>query len=125
LLDAERDPMQYFDIFEHPVRGVEAIKHGFSWPAFFLGAFWALFYRLWLPALLLLALVAVGTVICQIIGWPSEAVFLALAVWVFAGFHGNDWRRVDLSKRGFMYVGTERADTPDAAVATVMRKRQR
>ena len=42
----------------------------------------------------------------------SGAGFVVLAVWVFASLHGNNWRRRDVSKRGFTYVGTEQADTP-------------
>ena len=42
----------------------------------------------------------------------SGGGFVVLAVWVFASLHGNNWRRRDVSKRGFTYVGTEQADTP-------------
>jgi hypothetical protein len=42
----------------------------------------------------------------------SGAGFVVLAVWVFASLHGNNWRRGDVSKRGFTYIGTEQADTP-------------
>jgi hypothetical protein len=41
-------------------------------------------------------------------------ITLRQASWisVFASLHGNTWRRRDVSKRGFTYVGTEQADTP-------------
>ena len=48
-----------------------------------------------------------------------EAMLLVLAVWAFAGFHGNDWRRSKLSRRGFTYAGTYQADTHDAALRTL------
>src|SRR5262245_22853660 len=104
--------MRYFDVFEHPVRGIEAIKHGFSWPALFWGVLWVLFHQLWLPALLLVALIIIAAAIGVTFDSPLEGSVLGLAVWVFAGFHGNDWRRSDLSKRGFTYIGTYQADTP-------------
>ena len=119
--------MKYFDVFEHPVRGVQAIKHGFSWPAFFFHVWWALFHRAWLFALLLFALLA-GVAVVALISTRESAILawalLPLAVYVFAGLYGNEWRRVNVSKRGFSYVSTEQAETPDAATAQVMRKRQ-
>jgi hypothetical protein len=116
--------LKYFDVFEHPVLGVKAIKHGFSWPGFFFGVFWALFHRLWLPALLLFALATAAGVVLIISRSTLEWALLVLGIGVFAGFHGNDWCRVNVSKHGFTYVGTEQADTPDAAVATAIRKRK-
>ena len=118
--------MKYFDVFEHPMRGIKAIKHGFSWPGFFFGGFWALFHQLWLAALLLFVGVSIAIPVLSMIfrSTLQTWVLLWLAIWVFVGFAGNDWRRVNLPKRGFTYVGTEQADTPDAAIAKVIRKRQ-
>ena len=126
MMPSKNSNMNYFDVFEHPVRGIIAIKHGFSWPGFFFGSFWALFHRLWLAALLLFVGVSIAIPVLSMIFHSTLQtwVLLWLAIWVFVGFAGNDWRRVNLPKRGFTYVGTEQADTPDAAIATVIRKRQ-
>ena len=74
--------------------------------------------------MLLVALLVAAIVIATIARSPIEAMLLVLAVWAFAGFHGNDWRRSKLSRRGFTYAGTYQADTPDAALAIVIHKRQ-
>ena len=115
--------------FEHPVYGVKAIKHGFSWPGFFFPVLWALFHELWLPAFLLLVLgaaaVMMGTSLCHsMLEWEFWWAFSSLVIGVLVGLDGNDWRRWNVSKRGFSYVGTQQAATSDAAVATVIRKRQ-
>ena len=118
--------MKYFDVFEHPVHGLGAIKHGFSWPAFFFPVIWALVKRLWLPALLMSALWLIGVaVLGWIVGSALAVWLLAILIRVFAGFHGNDWRRGHTAKHGFTYAGTEQAHTPDAAVAAVMHKRRK
>jgi Protein of unknown function (DUF2628) len=129
--------MKYFDVFEHPTLGVIAIKHGFSWPGFLFHGWWALFHRLWLEALLLFGVPFTACAVIALILSPPSAsgdaaalLFCALLwlliflVYVVAGFKGNDWRRANVSKRGFTYVGTEQADTPDAAVAAAIRKRR-
>jgi len=39
-----------FNIYHHPIHGYEAVKVGFSWPAFFFAFIWMLLKRLWLHA---------------------------------------------------------------------------
>ena len=34
--------MKTYHVFEHPTRGLEAVKVGVSWPGFFFGFFWML-----------------------------------------------------------------------------------
>jgi len=46
--------MKTFDLYRHPTVGYEAVKRGFSWPGFFIGAIWALSKRMWLGGTLLL-----------------------------------------------------------------------
>ena len=47
--------MTTFDVYRHPTLGYEAVKRGFSWPAFFVGPIWALSKRMWVGGALLLA----------------------------------------------------------------------
>jgi hypothetical protein len=37
-----------FKIYENPFGDQEAVKQGWSWPAFIFGGFWALWKNLWL-----------------------------------------------------------------------------
>jgi len=34
--------MKRFNVYKHPTLGTDAVKIGFSWPAFFFGLFWML-----------------------------------------------------------------------------------
>lgn len=102
-LDAERD--------------LVLVKEGFAWPAFFAGALWALWHRLWLFALLLA--VAAGAIngIAYLSGADSFAGgVLSFALAVGAGWIGNDARRRTLEKQGFAFVGVVTAKNDDDAV---------
>lgn len=44
---------------------------------------------------------------------------MQLAVFLFAGAKGNDWRRSYLRKRGFQYIGSVEATNQDAAIISV------
>ena len=39
--------MKTFNVYKHPTQGIEAVKIGFSWPAFFFGIIWMLVKKLW------------------------------------------------------------------------------
>lgn len=50
------EPTKRWSIFEHPEKGLHAVRtHAFDWTAFCINGLWALKHRLWLRALLLLA----------------------------------------------------------------------
>ena len=52
--------MKTFEVYQHPTQSSEAVKEGFSWPAFFFGPAWLLFKQLWLFAVAGLALLGAG-----------------------------------------------------------------
>jgi hypothetical protein len=121
--------MKTFNVYKHPTQGIQAVKVGFSWPAFFFGIIWMLAEKLWglaglwFAAYLVLALIEAVTDQSRESG--SQAfVYLILAAGNFAlllvpAFKGNKWREENLSKRGYEQLSTVQADTPDAAVAQV------
>ena len=39
--------MKTFQVYKHPIAGIEAIKVGFSFPAFFFGWIWMFIKKLW------------------------------------------------------------------------------
>jgi hypothetical protein len=78
------------------------VKDGFSWPAFFFTVLWALWHRLWLFALIVLAGgSAIGLVgdLLELDPLTDAAIGLAWAVLV--GYEANDARRRALSRRDF------------------------
>ena len=80
------------------------VKEGFCWPAFILSAPWALWHRMWLSALVLLATGAALGASMTLAGLNDigqGAISLGFAVIV--GFLANDLRRRSLEQRGFAF----------------------
>jgi hypothetical protein len=115
--------MKTFGVFEHPTDGRrEAVKDGFSWPGFFFKSGWAFFKGLPGRALIFLAvtvLVWVPDIIAGIDPSPimSELTELSLSLWI--GREGNEWRRKALARKGYRWIGTVEADSPQAALAAM------
>jgi hypothetical protein len=53
--------MKTFNVFKHPDKGFEAVKVGFSWPAFFFGILWMIAKKLWALA----GLYFILTIVCS------------------------------------------------------------
>ncbi|MBE0426307.1 MAG: DUF2628 domain-containing protein [Nitrospirae bacterium] len=124
--------MKTFNVYKHPTRGVEAVKVGFSWPAFFFGVIWMLFKKLWtfagiwLGIYVVLAFIEAAAENAEA-GGSQAMVYLILvavyfALWLIPAFKGNKWREENLSNRGYVLVNTVQAETPDAAIALVARQ---
>jgi hypothetical protein len=78
------------------------VKDGFSWPAFFFTVLWALWHRLWLFALIVLAGgSAIGLVSDLLDLDPLTDAAIGLAWAVLIGYEANDARRRALSRRDF------------------------
>ena len=98
-------------------RDIHLVKEGFSWPAFFFSAVWARWVRLWLVAVVLIALDILWTFGGAWLGLPllsTTAVSLALATVV--GFIANDLRRTTLFRRGYIEVGVVAGRDRDSAL---------
>ncbi|MBP8812264.1 MAG: DUF2628 domain-containing protein [Laribacter sp.] len=119
--------MKTFNIYKHPTQGIEAIKVGFSWPAFFFGFFWMLVKKLWGLAGAWFAAYVIFFLIEKVTDQSGEGgaqaiIYLLLAagyfaLWLVPAFKGNKWREENLSKRGYEQLTSVQAETPDAAVA--------
>ncbi len=114
--------MKRFDVYVHTSHGLQAVKHGFSWPALFFTFLWAFFKQMWgvgfailgvfLTLSFLEALFSQGG---QVLG--SFLIFTTqLAAFVIIGWKGNDWRRRHLEGRGFEKFTQVHAETPDQAI---------
>lgn len=119
--------MKRFNVYTHPTRGVEAVKVGFSWPAFFFGNIWMLVKKLWgLAALWTVGYVALHAVEAAMDVAPESraqaVVYLIIsagyiALWLVPAFQGNRWREANLNRRGYRFLSAENVETPDAAIA--------
>ncbi len=117
----------------HPTKGLEAVKVGRSWPAFFFGPIWMLVKKLWLAATLW-CVVAFGLGMTQefvekVSGESTEKAFVQmilavanLSVVFCPVFFGNRWREANLAGRGFTHVNTVQAQSPDAAIAIAVNR---
>jgi hypothetical protein len=116
--------MKTFHVYGHPAQRYEAVKQGFSWPAFFFNIFWALVKKMWgifslfLGISILLGLAFTG-------GSDAEAVTGVgnVVLMVIFGAKGNDWRKRKLVKHGFEKLDIVEAKTKDAAIALAVKQR--
>jgi hypothetical protein len=86
-----------------PYDEAEFVEEGFSWRAFIFSVFWLLYKRLWVPALILIAVNAtlVGFEEMKILHATSIAI-LQLGIGMVVGYHGNDWYRARLKSKGYI-----------------------
>jgi hypothetical protein len=111
--------MKQFMIYEHPTKGLKAVKVGWSWPAFFFGIFWMLYKTLWL---LVAAIIGASIVVAMVI--PADALMANIVANLgFLAFHlvvcakGNGWYEDRLQSRGFAYRHMVEAKNVDQALA--------
>ena len=113
--------MKAYRIYRHVTGGTEAVKQGWSWPAFLFTFFWAMVKKMW------------GLGLGVLVGWLAVAVVLGMAgdsraidafgnlvgliVSVVFGVNGNAWRASNLRSRGYEAVGTVAAKNPEEAIA--------
>lgn len=120
--------MKTFQVYRHPTLGVQAVKVGFCWPAYFFNLLWMLASRLWgwaglwFGLYVLAAIIKVATDISADKDLQAIVVtpFLAgvpFALGLVPAFLGNEWRVNNLLSRGFELVSTVQAETKDAAIA--------
>ncbi len=104
--------MTNYAVYAKPDDQLNAIfvAENFSWPAFVFTTFWALWNRMWIVAVVLLALLAL-----------SSALPIALQL-VFStglsfllGFHGSDLLGWSLARRGYAEIGIASGSNLEAA----------
>jgi hypothetical protein len=82
------------------------VREGFSWPACLFGLPWALWHRLWWPALGMFAyLMAVAAAEAFLTLDPIRVICFDTALALIIGFEANDMRRGELASKGYMDGG--------------------
>lgn len=110
--------MKTFDIYEHPVKGLKAVKSGWSWPGFFFGLFWLLYKTMWLAASIVSGIILVLAFVVPV--EPQYDIIFNLMGLVIAGVLGGGGNKmyVDLLiKRGFSFRQRLEAGNPSRALA--------
>lgn len=117
--------MKQYKIFKHPGGASEAVKQGWSWPAFFFSSVWALTKRMWLLGGCCLVSLFVFGVGLGASGGGEDADLLinvvSIVINVIFGLNGNSWREKNLLSRGFEQVDTVSAANPEGAVALFLK----
>jgi hypothetical protein len=120
-------------MYRHPDGDVEAVKQGWSWPAFFFTWAWALCKRIWLAAIAgfgaLVAIYALALLFPEngspALIWTGQVLISALlfGLSVFFGLRGNRMREKNLPSRGFYFEETAGASSPDGAITVFWEKK--
>jgi len=116
-----------FNVFKHAISGYRAVKVGFSWPGLFFSGIWLLLKRLWGYAIvfflitLLLSFLEAGFEQEENVAGMVLVLWLQLGIYIFVGVKGNEWHGNNLRKRGFDFISTVQAETPDAAIGKIAR----
>ena len=100
----------------------EAVKQGWSWPAFFFVGMWALYKRLWavFGVAILFALISYAILAAMSLSPQTTNIVwtvLSMSIWVAFGISGNSWRVNKLATLGYSHKDTFSANTPKAAIA--------
>lgn len=89
----------------NPLESTIVVKDGFSFIAFLLSIFWALYHRVWgLAALCFFVMAIIGLVEQQGLLTREMADILTLAFSVWVGFEANDWRAASLENKGYVLL---------------------
>ncbi len=121
--------MKEYHIFSHPSGEHEAVKQGWSWPAFFFGFIWAFVKKMWQIGLgVILGFMALGMFLDLSNGQTENDVILnilSLLVAVVFGLNGNRWRVRNLTSRGYEMKMTLISENPEMAIAEYIKEQGR
>lgn len=92
------------------------VRDGFSWAAFFFGAFWMLWHRLWLVLLGYLVVVGALEFLLRLIGASMGArILIGFLIALLVGLEAASLRRWTLTRRGWRDHGIVIGDDLEGA----------
>jgi len=113
--------MEIFDVYEHPTKGLDAVKKGFCFPAAIFGWVWALVAKQWNLAAVLFALMLVineltnATDFGYHVGVGVITNIATIIISVVVGFKANEWRASNLLKKSYALRKTLQASNREEA----------
>ncbi len=114
--------MPTYDVYAHQDLGYQAVKRGFSWPAFVFGMLWAFYKRLWLVGAVYLLIALLLSMSIQDAGESGLDVLynlISFGISLFVGAAGNGWWRDSLGEQGYRHIRAVEARSPRAAIESV------
>lgn len=121
--------MKTYKIFKKSEVEYEAVKQGWSWPAFFFNIIWAMIHRMWLLGIgMLVSFVLLGYV--KGVSTSQEDLdimnflinILSISTGIIFGLKGNKWRENKLISYRYQHIDTINAGNSDAAIAIWMKE---
>jgi hypothetical protein len=114
--------MKLYEIYTSPLGKVEAVKQGWSWPAFFFSWIWACVKGMWVLGIGIIVALLVVLFIFEVMSIDEMTIngffiFADVVIGIIFGVRGNSWREKNLLSRGFSLAATENAANPEAALA--------
>ena len=111
--------MKQYNIYVSPLGGREAVKLGWSWTGFFFVWIWCFVTKLNVHGVGILIInislgyfEIIGGDLFKLIGWGVAAIIL---IWL--GSEGNKLREKNLLKRGYEKQSSNKASSPEGALA--------
>lgn len=121
--------MKNYSIFKKDEQ-TEVVKNGWSWPAFFLGGFWALFMAPDLFWIIVGVNISARYFLSMIGGTEFGndnilyiAIFIKSLLHIFYGNMGNQFREARLTSKGFSFMTKVEAIDHDDALRAYEKKR--
>jgi hypothetical protein len=113
-------PVKQYKIFKHPSGATEAVKQGWSWPAFLFSFIWAMVKKMWAIGI---GLFILSLIFISMVGTGADLIIniISIIVSVVFGMYGNSWREKNLDSRGYEVQGTVTAANPEEAIALFMK----
>jgi hypothetical protein len=106
--------MKTYSIYakENDTAAADAIflSDGFSWGGFVFTWVWALWNRMWIVAVVVLAVTSVASLLP-----PVQEALLILGINLIMGLHGNDLLGWSLSRRGYSEIGLSHGSSLEEA----------
>ena len=114
--------MKTYNIYKHPMGPIEAVKIGWSWPAFFFSWIWAFVKGLnAIGATILIAAILLGIMSMESQFADALITIGGLSVSIWLGAQGNELRTNNLRKKGYEFIKTVNAETPEGALASSLK----
>lgn len=96
----------------HPYEAAEFVPEGFIFKAFLFSMLWVLYYRLWLPAFLLIAYnIALFYMFDSEVLSHLGLAILDIGVHIWIGFEAGEWRRAKLKRQGYLTADITTGDS--------------
>lgn len=116
--------MKVFTVYKHESKGYQAVKVGFSWPAFIFGGWWMLIKGFIFVLILYISIYVLMGIYYNDLDMNAPynsndffVLVVGLILWFFPGFEGNSWLDKKFKNNGYSELKAVPASSKEAAIA--------